>query len=341
MNDDDTSPLTMDEAVAIANTTIVEETDPGQSATEEVPEGAEADEELQATAEEIAAAEGETEEGDPKEEGQADEKDETEPETESGRYVAHNGRVKLPDGTESTVADLIQGNLRDGDYRQKTMAASEATKAAAAQSQAVKQREAQLAEQAQYVTSLIKSIVPESPPDPAMLTTDPMGYMSQKANYDQWQNHLAYLNQQSQQSAEQAKTEAAQRDRETANLEWDALLGAMPVLKDEAKLKRFASDVQTYGAKVGFKPEELARIGLDHRQAVVLDGYIKWTKLQANKAKVNAKVEGRPPVQKGGARLDPARAKARDTRAAMDRLNQTGSFADGVAAYLANPDNQG
>ena len=80
------------------------------------PEGQpDAEEEAEVTTDddEQASDEGVSEEadGETDEEGQAEDETDEEPETERGRYVAHNGRVKLPDGTESSVDDLIKGNL--------------------------------------------------------------------------------------------------------------------------------------------------------------------------------------------------------------------------------------
>jgi hypothetical protein len=46
----------------------------------------------------------------------------TRTEPEAPAYVAPEAKVKLPDGSEATVDDLIKGNLRDRDYRQKTQA---------------------------------------------------------------------------------------------------------------------------------------------------------------------------------------------------------------------------
>ncbi len=303
---------------------------------EEPVEGqTDADDPLAVEAEDDDSPTGEDDdEGETEDEGQAEDEDE-EPESDQGRFVSPNGKVRLPDGSVVPVSELINGNLRDRDYRQKTMEAAEVRKSFEAQSEAVKQRETQLVEQAEYVSNLLKTIVPGAP-DPALLTTDPMGYMTQKANHEQWMNHIAFLEQQTQQVTQTRQADAATKERETVEKEWAALVEKAPDLKDEKRLNRFAEDLKTHGVFYGFTPEELkARIPLDHRQALVLRDAIKWRKLQANKASVPAKVEGRPPVQRGGQRLDPQKTQARNSRAAMERLNSSGSLKDGIAALLA------
>lgn len=326
--EESTAPLSLADAVAAYTSTPTEDgADTGQPDPDDAPEGDIADEELP---EEIP--EGEDEEGDPDDEGQAEETDESD--DAAGLFVSPKGKVKLPDGTFSTVDDLIKGNLRDRDYRQKTMELAEARKALEPQSQAVKQKETQLSEQAEYMASLIKSIVPEAP-DPALLSTDPVAYMQQEAQHKQWMQHLSYIQQQQQQAKTAGQAETATKQKESAEREWNALLEAVPDLKDAKRLNSFAGDIKTHGHAYGFTPEEIAAVAMDHRQALVLKDAIAWRKLQANKGKVAAKVEGRPPVQRAGTRLAPGQQKARQTRAAMDRLNNSGSLADGVAALLA------
>lgn len=274
--------------------------------------------------------EGESEEadGETDEEGQAEDETDEEPESDQGRFVASNGKVKLPDGTVSTVADLIQGNLRDRDYRQKTMAHADTVKAFEASKQ-------QIEEQRSYMVSLLKSIVPEEP-DPALIHVKPTEYMAQQAARKQWIEHLQYLDEQNTLSAKERQEKAAKEEGEKRDKEWNALLGKMPELKDDKAVVRFANEVKQYGESYGFTPDELARLPLDHRQAIVLAKAIKWDKLQASKPQVQKKVENRPPVQKGGKRLNPSDQRARHATDAINRLKQTGSVEDATAAYLAS-----
>lgn len=329
---DDDAPLSLSEAAAAyATEATTEEPEEGQPEVEDDEQGLEADDDELASDEDDE----ESEEGEPDEDGQAEDEAEGEPDSDQGRFVSPNGKVTLPDGTVATVADLIQGNLRDRDYRQKTMELAESRKAVEAKSSAFAQQEQELTQQREFMTKLLHSIVPAEP-DVSMLQTDPMGYMSQKASRDQWVQYLNHLTTEQQQAAQasQAKTEAQRREK--ADTEWKALLEKAPELKDDGKLKGFVADLNKFGAEYGFSADEIrAQVPFDHRLALVMSKAIKWDKFQASKGKVQKKVESRPPVMKGSQRLDPQRAKSRNARVAMDRLNTSGKLADGVAALLA------
>ena len=329
----ETTPLSISEAAnAYAGATTTKEPDEGQPEDDFAPDGDEADDEL------LSAVDGE-DEGDPADDDQADdgEDDDSSDDVESnqGRFVSDNAKVRLSDGTVTTIAELKSGSLKNADYTQKTQALATEREAVTVQSQRNKQYEQQLTEQAAYVADLVRSIVPDAP-DPELLKTDPMAYISQEASHKQWMAHLNYLDQQKQLASEASKAETTKTTQERAQKEWASLVEKVPALKDEKRAASYFADIEAIAKAEGYTIAEVqAEISQDHRKAVILRKAALWDKLQANKSKVAAKVEGRPPVQKGGARLDPTRARARDTRVAMDRLNTTGSVKDGVAALLA------
>lgn len=339
--DNDTVPsggetLSLDEA-AKAYAAVTQTKEPqGQPDPEDTGEDTAGD-----TDELEADAEGDAEDdGEPETEGQPeDDEDDEEPESEKGRYVAHNGRVKLPDGSESTIADLIAGNMKDRDYRQKTMAHAEDVKSFKAQSEALKASQQQIDQQREYVASLVKSII-GTPPDPSLVDPaspnyDPAKYQTDEVRYRSWAQHLTYLESEQQrlQQERQAQTETQTQDR--VNKEWAAALDKLPELKDPKKLDSFGKDTLKFGAEYGYTPQELATIHHDHRQLLVMKDAMAWRKLQSSKDKVQKKIENRPPVQKGGKRLNPNETRARAVSDATSRLQQTGRLDDAVAAYLA------
>lgn len=303
----------------------------GNGQPEQEAEQGEADDELQASSEDEGESEGEDEN-----EGQPEDEDDQEPESDQGRFVASNGKVKLPDGTVSTVADLVQGNLRDRDYRQKTMELATQRRAFEEQSSAIKASEQQVNEQREYLSRLMESLTPQ-PPDPAMMETDFIGYMQAKDQHERFVAHAQYIQQQIGLSRQQAE-EATQKQRnDRANEEWGILQEKLPALRDQAKLKAFADDIQSAGQAAGFSREELAgSVPYDHRMALVLQKAAKWDRLQASKPKVQEKVQGRPPVQRSGKQLSHDAKRAQRANDAVSRLRQTGSHDDAVAAYLAS-----
>lgn len=324
--------LSVEQAAAAYAKTASEAVETDQADIEDNDEGDTTDDELQASGED----EGEEADGETGDEDQAED-DDTESDTESdqGRFVSDNAKVRLPDGTVTTIADLKQGSLRNADYTRKTQEVAEQRRALETQSHAIQASQQQIEQQRQYMASLLQSIVPP-PPDPTMLNTDPMGYMTQKAQHEQWVAHLSYLQQEEQRTEQERQAQASESERETANREWQALLDKAPELKDEKRVNRFVSEVREHGTSYGFTPEELRTVALDHRQALVLKDAIAWRKLQASKGTIAKKVEGRPPVTKGGKRLSSGAQKARHVTDAITRLKQTGSVEDATAAYLAS-----
>lgn len=323
--------LSIDEAAAAYAKATTSGVPADQPEVEETDESETTDDELQ----EGDEPESEEDDGETGDEDQAEDEDDEEPETERGRYVAHNGRVKLADGTESTVADLIAGNLKGADYTRKTQEVAEQRRSVEAQSTEAQASKKQADEQRQFMTTLLQQIVPPAP-DPALLDTDPMAYTRQKAANEQWTAHLNRLTQDQQRANEERQAEAQRKERERADSEWDALIAKVPEFKDDKRLNRFVSDMKEHAEHYGLKPEELRQVALDHRQALVLKDAIAWRKLQAKKPDVAKKVEGRPPVQKGGKRLNSSERNARTANDAMTRLKQSGSERDAVAAYLAS-----
>lgn len=265
-------------------------------------------------------------------EGQAEEV--ADPEPEAPAYVAPEAKVKLPDGSEATVDELIKGNLRDRDYRQKTQALSSERETYKAKASEIQQFEQQLAQDRDFMIALTQSIMPQKP-DYSMVSVDPIGYAEQKAQYEARKEHLDYLVGMQQQLSQKRQQEQAESIKEIRAREWQATLDHLPELKDSTRLNSFVGEIQKVAADYGYSPQEIQNVGLDHRQVRVLADAIKWRNLQASKSKVPAKVEGRPPVQRGGTRQSPDMQKARDVKVAMDRLKSSGSLQAGVAALLA------
>lgn len=325
--------LTIDQAAAryaAVNSNAV----PDQ-AEEEAPDDSETTDDLNAPPEGGYPDDEAEDEGETGAEDQAED-EEQEPESDQGRFVADNAKVRLEDGRIVSVSELKKGSLLNADYTRKTQEVAEQRRSVESQSAQLKQLETQLSEQREYVSQLMQSILPQEP-DPALAATDPYGYTTQKANYDAMMRHVAYLQQQSETQRAQQEAEAQAARVQKSNAELAALIEKVPAFKDQTRFTGFVNDAREFGQKFGFSPQELAEgIGYDHRMAMVLHKAIQWEKLQASKPKVQSKVEGRPPIQKGGKRLSPDGQRARTQSVAMERLKTSGSVDDAVAAYLAS-----
>lgn len=322
--------LSIDEAAAAYAKAMTPEVQEDQPGDEEEAQSDTTDDELQDGDE----PDGEEDDGETGDEDQAED-DGDEPDSEQGRFVADNAKVRLADGTVTTIADLKKGSLLHADYTRKTQELAEQRRSSESQSTEVQASKKQVEEQRQFMTTLLQSIVPQ-PPDPSLLDSDPMAYMRQKTSHEQWAAHLDKLTQDQQRAVQERQAESQRQERERANKEWDALIAKVPEFKDEKRLNAFASKMKDHAAAYGIAPEELRAVALDHRQALILKDAIAYRELQAKKPDVAKKVEGRPPVTRGGKRLNAAERSARTANDAMNRLKETGSERDAVAAYLAS-----
>ena len=299
---------------------------------EETDESDLPEDELQASDED----ESEDVEGEPDDEEDPEPVEEDEPESERGRFVADDAKVRLADGTVTTIHELKRGFLRESDYTRKTTENAEQRRALESQSQALEASQKELAEKLEYASSLLQSLTPQ-PPDPALLSSDPLKYMQDKANYEAFVQHQQYVQGLTAEDKKKAEEKAASERQNRINSEWGQLLAKAPDLNDKAKFSTFEADVFKFGTEYGFSRDELINgIPMDHRQALVLKDAIAYRKLKAAQPKVAKKVENRPPVVKGGKRLSPQAQKARQSSDALSRLKKTGTVEDATAAYLAS-----
>lgn len=315
-----------------AQTLTSEEVDTDHADDDENEDSDLPEDELQASDED----ESEDVEGEPDLEDQAEEGEDDDPESEGGRFVGDNAKVRLADGTVTTIAELKSGSLRNADYTRKTQEVAEQRRALETQSQAFEASQKELAQQREYVTQLLQSLTPQ-PPDPALLSSDPLKYMQDKANYEAFVQHQQYVQGLTAEDKKKAEEKAASERQNRINSEWGQLLAKAPDLNDKAKFSAFEADVFKFGTEYGFSRDELINgIPMDHRQALVLKDAIAYRKLKAAQPKVAKKVENRPPVVKGGKRLSPQAQKARQSSDAYTKAKKSGSVDDVTAAYLAS-----
>src|SRR5690554_3672721 len=230
--------LSIDEAAAAYAKATATEVQEDQTEPEDDDEGDTTDDELQASENEDAGDEddGEPDDEDQAEDGEEDETDD-EPDSEQGRFVADNAKVRLEDGTVTSIAELKKGSLLNADYTRKTQEVAEQRRALETQSEAFKATEKQLEEQREYVSSLLQSIVPQPPPismtDPQSPDFDPVGYNFRRAQHEEWSQHLAYLDQEKQRTAEERQAKTVETERETLNREWQELVAKVPEFKEQ------------------------------------------------------------------------------------------------------------
>lgn len=272
------------------------------------------------------------------EEDDAGEPEVDQPRDENGRFVSRTAKVKLDDGSEATIDDLIKGNLRQADYTRKTQELAAQRQRFQEQDSRIAQREQQLQQSLNATLLLLQQEMPVEP-DVSMLQVDPIGFMQAKAEYEQKQRQIAQIARQQQQIRQSHEYRMQEYHREILSREGELLREARPELKDERKFEEFKQTVlRDAPAMFGLTRQELGSI-TDHRQLLIIADALAYRKAQAEKpkqqARVQAKVQNKPPL-KAGVRTDPKAKSGQKRDAAWQQLKSTGTVAAGanVLAHL-------
>jgi len=341
METDDTpqggESLSIDQAAAAYAKTLTTEAIPKDDAEAgDEADGTTTDDELQTPDDDGASDETD---GETAEQDDAAESDDDEPDSEQGRFVADNAKVRLADGTVTTVHELKRGNLREADYTRKRQEDAALSSETATEREALKASKQQVEQERDYMVRLVKSIIPEEP-DPALYTTDPFAFGQQEIARKQWMKHLEFLEQQGKASVKEREAKAAADENELLDREWKALIAKAPAMAEKKSFDKFVDDLKEHAPSYGIDPKDMGdivnRLARDHREVLFVKDALSWRKLQASKAQVAKKVEGRPPVQKGGKRLNPGDRSARAATDAMTRAKAEPSVENVTAAYLAS-----
>lgn len=241
---------------------------------------------------------------------------EPEPESEGGRFVADNAKVRLADGTVTTVADLKAGGMRQSDYTRKAQVVAAERKELQLAQARVAVAERALAAERDWTGTVLAAMLPQSP-DIRLLDQDERAYHIQKANYDNWMETLRalYRNWLSAQEREKAASEAEQQATFVA--ETGRALEEHPELSsNEDAINALFRILPVYG----FTKEDLTN-GFDARFIRVMKDLTRLRQIQDGKEAALKKVEGKPLVT-------PSRRQAvddsRPTRRDWNRLKQSG-----------------
>lgn len=281
------------------------------------------------------APEGEEPEGEASEDDGETEDDEGQPEgdefAELEPEAYEKTRVKLPDGSSQTLRELVDGNLREKDYRVKTARAGETLRLANTQA-------AQVVGVMNTLIDHLAQHLPDEPDTSLLFSGDPQQqaqYHRQKALHDGALAQLQGLSQlagQAKQAGEVLTREefSAKIDAENEKLEY-----ALPELKDPKVRQQFDRRAAALASAIGYSPEELGR-ATDHRLYVLAHyaaiGVESLQKQSQTKDVVAKKVNGAPPVRPVDRRAaKPSELHSRRNREAIARAKKSGSLKDALA----------
>jgi hypothetical protein len=327
---DVTTPQTFDENVEDISKLLSDPvTDPAEDAEEEAaaatePEAVEDDDPLGLDVEAEDVGEADEEEPDGSEES----------EIKGGRFAPDTAKVTLDDGSVITVADLKRNNLFQRDYTKKTTELKAKETEVEALKSEVSQQAQSLAQFRDYAAWYAEQNLPKQPaPFTGNRIADPMGYLEWSQKNDEWLAHVEAYNQfqAHKQAEEQSKAGETQKQAEARLArERDALLKAIPVLKDPVKGKQtWEAIVAGAQSEYGITAEEVNTVG-DHRMLVALRDALAYRRIKAKAPQVQAQVAAKP-AMKPGKRAPTNAGPSKERAARSEQLRKTGSIDDAVA----------
>lgn len=334
MQTDDNNPGegTVEVAEAPADNLLDVLGDPDADTNEEFEENAEESED-QDGADTEENAEGDDDDPDAEEsEDSGDEEDSesddgSEEET-GGKFVGDNARIRLADGTTTTVKELKDGYSRQSDYTRKTQELAEQRKQAEQELERVSQADQQLREQHERMNAMLEQWKPQPPADPQ---NDPMGWMQYQQQlhaFNQWEEQLQS---EAQKARERHEQEQQQRVQEHFQKEKAQLLEKIPALADDGKRTAFLEEAAKTMGEYGFTKEEIQGFS-DHRLIVAMRDLMKAKRTAQSAPKVRDEVKKKPKMLKGGKRGNSKAQNAK--RAKADRLRETGRPSDAVSVLM-------
>ena len=273
-------------------------------------------------------AEDETDELDD-EQADGEDDDESDAEASQGRFVAHDAKVRLPDGTVTTVGALAKSPLLQSDYTRKTTELANERSEFDRAKQDLTGYAQQIRAERDFLLQFAQNFLPQ-PPDKSMMETDIIGYQMEKAAYDEKMAELnAFRGQAQQQSYEDQQRQQAEVQKQI-NDHAHQLIAEMPELADVGKFQKFMADTAPIVSTYGFTQAELDQV-TDPRFFKVFRDLQRLHKITKSAKKVKKDLPGKP-VLKGGKRMDPKKKANRDVQARAARAKQSGNFEAGVAA---------
>lgn len=257
-------------------------------------------------------------------------------EIKGGRFAPDSAKVKLDDGKTITVAELKRNNLYHAGFTQKTQELAKEKETFAAERQKVAEYAQSLDQSRDYLAWYAENFLPKQPEPFNGAPDDYVGFLDWQRKQAEWQTHAqAYsaFQQQKQQDTERKSGETQKQANERLAKERNALLQAIPVLKDPVKGKA-TWDAIVSGAQqhYGITAEEVNTVG-DHRLVVALRDALAYRRIKAAAPKVQAEVGKRPPLKEGRrAPANQTQVKQRQER--LERLKRDPSLANGAASLM-------
>ena len=279
------------------------------------------------------------EDSDPEETAEDDEDEVDQEDVKGGRFAPDNAKIRLANGQVTTIAALkthVDERVRDfqRDYTEKSTKLAEERKGFEATQAKVNEFATALQTQRDFLLKNVQENLLPQAPDPALMQEDPIGYMQQKESYDRTMGLLNQSWQQQQQVAQELEQRTAHERAKIEQQRQQDILRHHTDLQDPAKAQEFdAQFANEFLPHYGFTMDEAKQM-MDHRVLSVVRDALRYRKIKGSKKTVKTALEGKPKMIKAGKRGNPQQQTLRGKKARANRLQQTGSMTDAVAALM-------
>ena len=242
---------------------------------------------------------------------------EKEPEVEV--FVDSSAKVRLADGTVTTVAELTKERMMQRDYTHKTTELATVRKSLEADLQLVEGITQTFID---HLTKMVPAM-----PDAAMALRNPSGYVAAKAQHEAAMAQVQQLIELGKQSG-QIKGKLSEADKAAQVAEANAALGDMfPSFRTPEGRTKFLQGASTAAEQVGFSFAELQEV-TDPRMFALAHWANEGLKAAKARETAKTKVSNVPPAtprKPGQPATGPRNADA------MRRLTKSGSMRDALA----------
>jgi len=235
-----------------------------------------------------------------------------------GRFAADDAKVKLPDGTWTTVGDLRNGSMMLTDYRRKTAEHAESVRGFEAEKTRVQSLATELQQQREVVAFFADAMLPKRP-DPKLIEEgNIVEYNLAEAVYVRQMEALGQLKAGYQAHLDRQAADQERRRSQTVAENRQKLAERAPHLATREGYAKFWNEAVKAGEHYGWTAEELAQL-TDHRHYLVIEDALKYRRIKA-KSKQKPQGEQRPVLT--GSTRRPGNAQQQQRDEARARFNK-------------------
>jgi len=241
---------------------------------------------------------------------------------------------------EVTLQELLNGNMMEADYRQKTATLAEQRRAFEEQAQAKLQELNDKAQSALDVTALLENQLVEeynSVNWDEIRRESPAEYAALQQDYQSRAAALQNMRDQATQNAEFVRKETLEKQVEIHQKilqeEGAKLIEAIPEWMDKDKAQKGKSEIAAYLKGYGFGDQELNNL-IDHRSVVLARKAMLYDQMNKTAKVAEKKVSKLPKILKPGAKRGKAEIQSAKRSEQIKRLQKTGHINEAKDVFL-------